>query len=69
MPGDISETNLNKFISSVKEILPGSNFSVFEKLQKGTDSTFVQDWTDLTGYQKRLLLQRLPEKYVCFRLA
>lgn len=53
---------MDDFCAIVREILPRANFTVFERAVKGTEQKIL-DWTDLTGYQKRELLEKLPSRF------
>ena len=54
---------MGKFISAVREVLPASSFNVFYRTVKsGSEGGSVIDWTDLHGFQKRKLVEELPDK-------
>lgn len=57
------ELRMDAFSAAVRDVLPSSSFEVFERPVKGDAQGLktVTDWTDLTGYQKRILIKELPD--------
>ena len=52
------------FVKAVNEVLPSSSFQVFERpVKSGREGETVTDWTDLHGFQKRKLIEELPQRY------
>lgn len=61
MAEDEAPAKLAAFITAVRHVLPNVGFQVYDRPAKGAaDGKSQLDWTDLTGYQKRILLEKLP---------
>ena len=63
--GEKEEERMRSFVRAVHEVLPASGFNVFQRAVKsGREGESVTDWTDLHGFQKRKLVEELPDKYL-----